>query len=105
MTSSDEQPTDDATAPLTLRDDLRTNKWWGGVVLAGFAFVVTCFAAVVSTMGDPQSPMNTLLTKHGTTLFVVEAAALMLSCFVAMTVDRRQTLRAQRSEQDETETP
>ncbi len=105
MTPTDTQPTDDAPIPLTLRDDLRTNKWWGGVVLSGFVFVVTCFAAVVSTMGDRQSPMNALLTKHGTALFVVEAAALIISCLAAMIVDRRQTLRERRREQDMTETP
>lgn len=102
---TDEISTDDTPAPLTLRDDLRTNKWWGLVVLAGFAFVVTCFAAVVSTLGDPQSPMNRLLTQHGTRLFTIEAAALIISCVVAMTVDRRQTLRAQRDEQEATKTP
>ncbi|MCA9109610.1 MAG: hypothetical protein KDA52_06665 [Planctomycetaceae bacterium] len=105
MDTPEKQSADDTAAPLTLRDDLRTNKWWGGVVIAGFAFVVTCLAAVVSTLGDPQSPMNTVFASHGTTLFGVEAAVLMFSCIAAMTVDRRQTLRDQRPEQTETEMP
>ncbi|MCA9076189.1 MAG: hypothetical protein KDA93_14260 [Planctomycetaceae bacterium] len=102
---TDDNLTDDSPAPLTLRDDLRTNKWWGAVVLSGIAFVVTCFAAVVSPMGDPQSPMNTMITQHGIKIFLIEAAALISSCLIAMAVDRRQTLRQQQGERNETETP
>lgn len=70
-----------------------TNPFWTVVILSGAGFAVTCLASVAATMGDPQSPMNKLVTSYGTAAVTWEAAILIVSGLLAMTLDRIQTLR------------
>ena len=75
------------------------NPFWGLVLMAGAAFAVTCFAFVAASFGDPQGPMNRLVTTHGTLVIVTETITLVLAGLLA--VDRVQTLRRLRSEQND----
>ena len=78
-------------APLVPGD--RANPFWGAVIAAGFAFAVTCLVSVAATFGDAQGPMNQWAVHYGTMVVTVEAAVLIASALLAMTIDRRITLR------------
>jgi len=70
-------------------------------------FVVTILALVMAMIGEP-SPVANFLNDHGGAIVAVEVAATLLCALAAMTADRRQTLKEQRSEEtagtrDETE--
>ena len=56
-------------------------------------FVVTNLALVASMLGDPLAPLAKLLDRYGTTLIVIEVAAILLAGLLALTVDRAHTLR------------
>ena len=61
-------------------------------------FVVTNLAFVASMLGDPLAPLAQLLDRYGTMLVVIEVVAILIAGLLALTIDRAQTLRAQRSE-------
>ena len=61
-------------------------------------FVVTNLALVAAMLGDPLAPVAQLLDRHGTTLIVIEVAAILIAGLLALIVDRAQTLRVQRTE-------
>ncbi|MBI5757666.1 MAG: hypothetical protein HZA46_04020 [Planctomycetales bacterium] len=61
-------------------------------------FVVTNLALVASMLGDPLAPLTQLLERFGTMLVVIEVVAILIAGLLALTIDRTQTLRAQRSE-------
>jgi hypothetical protein len=63
------------------------------VIAAGFAFAVTCLVSVAASLGDAHGPMNQWAIRYGTTVVTVEAAILIASALLAMTIDRRITVR------------
>lgn len=65
-------------------------------------FVVTILALVASVFGDARAPLAGLLNEYGGVLMSGEVAATLLTGFLALFVDRRQTLRSQN---DSSKTP
>ncbi len=63
-------------------------------------FVVTLMAMVATLFGDPAaaaSPAHRLLDRYAGTALLVEVCAIVVVAVLAMVVDRRQTIRSQRS--------
>lgn len=63
--------------------------------LATTVFVITILAMVAMMLGDPMAPVAVWFNSQGTVVLVVEVVAIVLLGLAAMTVDRRETLRAQ----------
>jgi glucan phosphoethanolaminetransferase (alkaline phosphatase superfamily) len=61
--------------------------------LSAAIFIFTIFAMVATVFSDEESPMSRFLNAHAGTLIAVEAAATVLLAILAMTADRRRTLR------------
>jgi len=55
-------------------------------------FVVTIFALVASVFGDPRAPLARLFDRYAGRLFAGEVAAVLVTGFLALFVDRRQTM-------------
>ncbi|MSR56589.1 MAG: hypothetical protein EXS05_02815 [Planctomycetaceae bacterium] len=66
----------------------------------GALFIVTILALVAGLFGDPQAPLAQVLDRHAGWLLTLEAAGLLLSGFLALVVDRRQTLAAKEPPSD-----
>lgn len=81
----------------------RPNIFFPSVIIAGFVFVVTILALIAGVMGDGDAPMHKWLNRHGTTLIVCEVAVIGVTGFLALVIDRWQTLRAKPT--DPVETP
>lgn len=65
--------------------------------LAAFSsalFIVTILALVASVFGDERAPLARLLDQFAGRLIGCEVAAILVTGFLAMFIDRRQTLRA-----------
>jgi hypothetical protein len=68
--------------------------------LAAFAsvlFIITILALVAGVFGDPRAPLAQLLDRYAGRLLAGEVAAILITGFLAMFVDRRQAIRAQKS--------
>ncbi len=64
--------------------------------LAAFSaalFIVTILALVASVFGDPHAPLAQLFDRYAGRLIAIEVGATLLTGFLALAVDRRQTLR------------
>lgn len=64
--------------------------------LAAFSaalFILTILALVASVFGDPHAPLAQLFDWYAGRLIAIEVAATLLTGFLALAVDRRQTLR------------
>ncbi len=67
------------------------------VIPITFAFVFSCFLILTHDLwGDQNGAFGKFLQKYGTSILGFEASAAIVMAVVAMTVDRLQTLRAQR---------
>ena len=65
--------------------------------LAAFStalFVVTILALVAAMLGDPRAPINRFLEAYGGGVIAVEVPAILITGFLALALDRRQTLAA-----------
>jgi hypothetical protein len=62
-----------------------------GMVLV---FVITIFALIAILFGDPAAPVAKWLDQNGMRLIIGEMCAILVTGALAMTVDRRQALRA-----------
>lgn len=58
-------------------------------------FIVTILALVAGIFGDPQAPLAQLLDRHAGKLLGFEVVAILISGFLALVTDRRQTLARQ----------
>ena len=85
----------------------RPNLFFRLTTLAGALFVITILSLVASVFGDPQAPPARFLNAHGTTLILWQVGAILVLGLLAMTVDRRRTLRElrERGEQPPTTPP
>ena len=66
--------------------------------LAAFSsvlFIVTILALVASVFGDERAPLARLLDRYIGVILAVEVVAILLTGFLALYIDRRQTLRSQ----------
>ena len=72
------------------------NPFFRLVALAGALFVVTILALVAVPFGDPAAPVAQWLNRNGGVLIGAEVALILVLGFLAMLVDRRQTIRRTR---------
>jgi hypothetical protein len=70
------------------------NPYWKAVVAASFLFCGTTLAIVMTQFGDPRSPGNIFLRKHGALLAAIEVGAVLITGLLAMATDQRQTSEA-----------
>ena len=56
-------------------------------------FIVTILSLIAVLFSDPRAPVAIFLNKHGNSLLAAEFVAVMLLSFLALAVDRMQTLR------------
>ena len=56
-------------------------------------FIVTIFSLVATLFGDPQAPVAQFFTRYGGWMIGIEVVAFLIVGFLALTVDRRQSLR------------
>jgi hypothetical protein len=74
----------------------RRNPFFPLAVFCCVLFIVTILALVASVFGDPQSPPARLIEAYWGRLMAGEIAAILLTGFLALVVDRRQALRDSR---------
>ncbi len=74
------------------------NAFFRLLLVAGALFIVTILAMIASLLGDAQAPPARWLDRHGTTILVYEVGAILVTGFLALAIDRRQTLRKQRDD-------
>jgi hypothetical protein len=74
----------------------RRNPFFPLAVFCSGLFVVTILALLASIFGDPHSPLARLIEQYWGRLMVGEVAAVLLTGFLALYVDRRQILRDRR---------
>ena len=60
-------------------------------------FIITILTLVAGVFGDPQAPLARLLDRYAGRILTGEVVATLVTGFLALAVDRRQTLRAQKS--------
>lgn len=68
------------------------NPFFPLTILFGGMFIVTILALVASLLGDPRAPLAQLLDRHAGWLLIAEVVATLATGFLALVVDRRQTL-------------
>ncbi|MFV0444504.1 MAG: hypothetical protein ACK5Q5_13120 [Planctomycetaceae bacterium] len=68
------------------------NPFFRAVIILGAIFVVTVLSMLAATFGDPQAPPNRFFNAYGLPLIAVETVLLLVISFIALAVDRRQTL-------------
>ena len=64
-------------------------------------FIITILSLIAVLFSDQRAPVAIFLNKHGNSLLAAEFVAVMLLCILAMAVDRIQTLRRLKQEQEE----
>jgi hypothetical protein len=69
------------------------NPFFQLAVFCSGLFIVTILALLASVFGDPQAPLARLLDRFAGRLIAGEVAAILLTGFLALSVDRRQALR------------
>lgn len=83
----------------------RPNLFFRLTTLAGAVFVVTILSLVASIFSDPQAPPARFLNAHGTTLILWQVGAILVLGLLAMTMDRRRTLRELRERGEQRQPP
>jgi hypothetical protein len=61
-------------------------------------FIVTILAMLASVFGDERAPLAQLFDQYAGRLIAGEVAAFLITGFLALLIDRRQALRAQRGQ-------
>lgn len=64
-------------------------------------FIVTILSLIAVLFSDQRAPVAIFLNKHGNSLLAAEFVAVMLLSFLAMAVDRVQTLRQLKAPQEQ----
>ena len=77
----------------------RRNPFFPLAAMASALFIVTILALVAGVFGDSRAPLSQLLDRYAGRLIAGEVAAILISGFLAMFVDRRQTKRSQKESQ------
>jgi len=109
VNSIDRQPetgTDDLPADVQPADaDRGMNVFFRLTVVATSVFVVTILASLSTLFGDPLSPVNVFLEQRATGILVFEVAVILTLALLALSVDRRRTLKQQATATQPTPTP
>lgn len=72
------------------------NPFFPLAAISSALFIVTILALIASVFGDPRAPVAQLLDRYAGRLIAGEVALILLTGFLAMFVDRRQTKRTER---------
>src|SRR5438105_1170984 len=72
------------------------NLFFPLAALSSVVFIVTILALVAGVFGDQRAPLAQLLDRYAGRLLAGEVAAILITGFLAMFVDRRQTNRSQK---------
>ena len=67
------------------------------VIPAASIFAITVLALIAIIFSDPRAPVAQFLDRHGNTLLLAEFVVVISLSLLAMTMDRLETLRAQRN--------
>lgn len=67
---------------------------------ASALFVFTIFVSIAAMFGDPRAQAAVFLDAYGGALIAGEVAAILVFGFLALAIDRRQTLRQQKRQTD-----
>ena len=73
------------------------NPFFPLAALSAGLFIITILAMLASLFGDPQAPMAQLFDRYAGRLITGEVVATLATGFLALLVDRLQTLRAQKT--------
>lgn len=74
------------------RKAIPNNLFFFLVALFGAAFIITIMALITITfIGSTEAPLARLLDAHAGALLTGEVVAILLTGFIALAVDRRQT--------------
>jgi len=65
-----------------------------------FLFCATVLIYVVSGLGDQNIPLKRLITRYAPSFLVVEVLAVVVDGLIAMTIDRRRSLRMARLQKE-----
>lgn len=63
------------------------------VSIAGVIFCFSLFLWFAAAFGNPEAPINRLMNRYGTGIILIETGIVGFLCILAMTLDRRATLR------------
>jgi len=63
------------------------------IVPATAVFIVTVMSLIAALFSDQRAPVAQFLNQYGSRLLIVEFVAVLGLCFLAMAVDRIQTIR------------
>jgi hypothetical protein len=74
----------------------RRNPFFPLAAFSSAVFIVTILALVAGVFGDERAPLALLLDRYAGRLIAGEVAAILITGFLAMFVDRRQSLRSQK---------
>jgi hypothetical protein len=85
-----ESPTERSDAPVAEPGRLL----FLAVVPFATLFVVTILVMIAAAFGDPDSPLGGFFDEHGLTIIAWESLATIAAALVAMTIDRRRSLRS-----------
>lgn len=70
----------------------RRNPFFALAALASAVFIITILALVAGVFGDSRAPLARLLDRYAGRLIAGEVVVILLTGFLALFVDRRQTL-------------
>lgn len=73
------------------------NPFFPLAIFSAGLFIVTILALVAGVFGDPHAPLAQWLDRYAGRIITGEVVATLVTGFLALAVDRRQTLRAQKS--------
>jgi hypothetical protein len=98
--TADEGPAGE-TLPLTTRHRplpprAPDNFCFRLLIPAAFLFCAAILILIASGLGDPEAPVNRLVAKFAPAAIAILAASTLIIGFLAMTIDRRRTLRLQK---------
>src|SRR5262245_8703280 len=71
------------------------NPFFPLAVFCSALFIVTILAMLASVFGDERAPLARLFDQYAGRLIAGEVAAILLTGFLALLIDRRQALRSQ----------
>jgi Na+/phosphate symporter len=84
-----------SNSSTSMSDRPARNPFFPLTAMLSAVFVLTVLALVASMFSDQRAPLARLLDAHGTTLVVIEVAAILLVGLLALVVDRVQAVRRQ----------
>ncbi len=72
----------------------RRNPFFPLAAFVSAVFIITILALVASVFGDERAPLARLFDQYAGRIIAGEVAAILVTGFLALFVDRRQTLRS-----------